>query len=86
MAVRSLFRGFGDRSPAAEPENVAQFGDVGVILSGDLKRRLEVLEDFEQAGIGWLWASDADGHLIYISENAVQRAPASFRDISIPNR
>ena len=73
MAVRNLFRGFGDRSPAAEAGNAPQFGEVGVILPGDLKRRLEVLEDFEQAGIGWLWASDAEGRLIYISENAVQK-------------
>ena len=72
MAVRSFFRGFAERNPVAVNESDPQFGDVAVILPGDMKRRLEVLEDIEQAGIGWLWASDADGRLIYISENAVQ--------------
>lgn len=33
--------------------------------------RLEVLDDFEQAGIGWIWASDAEGRLIYLSEKAI---------------
>ncbi len=73
MAVRSFFRGLGERSPVMVPEDRQEFGDVAVILPGDMKRRLEVLEDIEQAGIGWLWASDAEGRLIYISENAVQR-------------
>lgn len=73
MAVRSFFRGFSERNDAAEQESNATFGDTAVILPGDMKRRLEVLEDIEQAGIGWLWASDAEGRLIYISENAVQK-------------
>lgn len=73
MAVRSFFRGLGERRPVMVPEDRQEFGDVAVILPGDMKRRLEVLEDIEQAGIGWLWASDAEGRLIYISENAVQR-------------
>ncbi|WP_237392390.1 putative bifunctional diguanylate cyclase/phosphodiesterase [Aurantiacibacter rhizosphaerae] len=34
--------------------------------------RREVLDDFEQAGIGWIWASDAEGRLIYLSERAIQ--------------
>lgn len=33
--------------------------------------RLEVLDDFEQAGIGWIWASDAEGRLIYMSQKAI---------------
>tara|TARA_R100001244_G_scaffold6593_26_gene8256 strand:- start:13015 stop:15321 length:2307 start_codon:yes stop_codon:yes gene_type:complete len=35
-------------------------------------RRLEILDDFEQAGITWLWATDADGRLIYLSEKAAE--------------
>ena len=49
------------------------FGSVAVITSADTIRRLEVLDDFEQAGIGWLWATDADARLIYISENAAEK-------------
>lgn len=73
MAVKSFFRGFGERGAAPEPPAPSSFGDVAVIMPSDMKRRLEVLEDFEQAGIGWLWATDAEGHLIYISENAVKK-------------
>lgn len=46
------------------------FGRVAVVTAGDAARRLELLDDFEQAGIGWIWASDAEGRLIYLSENA----------------
>ncbi|MBQ0771299.1 MAG: hypothetical protein KBT59_05600, partial [Sphingomonadales bacterium] len=35
-------------------------------------RRLEILDDFEQAGITWLWATDTDSHLIYLSEKAAE--------------
>ncbi|MEQ1687971.1 MAG: EAL domain-containing protein [Sphingopyxis sp.] len=43
---------------------------MAVIKPGDSARRLELLDDFEQAGIGWIWATDQQGRLIYISENA----------------
>ena len=32
---------------------------------------MEVLEDFEAAGMGWFWASDADGRLSYLSQQAL---------------
>ena len=35
--------------------------------------RLAILDDFEQAGIAWLWATDATGGLIYISEKASEK-------------
>jgi len=38
----------------------------------DGAQRLELLDDFERAGIGWFWATDADGRLTYISANAVE--------------
>jgi diguanylate cyclase (GGDEF)-like protein len=39
--------------------------------------RLSVLDDFEQTGIAWVWASDADGHLSYLS-------PAAAKALDIP--
>ena len=45
-------------------------GGVAVVRPGDSTRRLALLDDFEQAGIGWIWATDAAGHLIYLSDNA----------------
>ena len=41
-------------------------------VKGDEALRREVLDDFEQAGIGWIWASDAEGRLIYLSDNAIK--------------
>ena len=61
MAISRLLRRFSGRDSAA------------VITPADINRRLEILDDFEQAGIGWLWATDAQGRLIYISENAAEK-------------
>ena len=60
MSVRSLFQGKALTSDGAS----------GIIGAGDTARRLEVLEDIEQAGIGWIWASDAADRLIYLTEGA----------------
>jgi hypothetical protein len=32
-----------------------------VVTAADTRRRLQILDDFEQAGIGWIWATDAQG-------------------------
>ena len=80
MAVGRLLRGLtgnsGEKSPA--PVN---YGSVAVIRPADAKRRLEVLDDFEQAGIGWLWATDAAARLIYISENAAEKLNRSIEEL-----
>ena len=34
--------------------------------------RARVLDEFEQAGIGWIWATDRDGRLSYLSHKAVE--------------
>jgi len=70
MAVAKLFSGLTGRSGAGDR---VDYGSVKVIRPDDHARRIEVLDDFERAGIGWLWATDADGRLIYISENAAQK-------------
>ena len=40
--------------------------------------RLALLDDFESSGLGWFWASDAEGRLTYLSDSAaekISRAP-----------
>ena len=59
----------------------ANYGSVAVIRPADAKRRLEVLDDFEQAGIGWLWATDAEARLIYISENAAEKLDRTIEEL-----
>ena len=66
MAVTRLFKNFPGLSSG-------EHGSVAVIKPNDAARRLEVLDDFEHAGIGWLWATDAEARLIYISENAAEK-------------
>lgn len=53
----------------------------GIITAADKTERLEVLDDFEEAGFGWLWASDANGRLIYISENAAGKLDLSLENL-----
>ncbi|MGN6496231.1 MAG: putative bifunctional diguanylate cyclase/phosphodiesterase, partial [Tsuneonella sp.] len=39
----------------------------------DSKARLELLDQFEDAGLGWFWATDAEGRLIYLSNSATRQ-------------
>jgi hypothetical protein len=59
MAVKKLFQGLTGRSGYSEPS--ADYGSVPVISPRDGARRLELLDDFETAGLGWMWASDPEG-------------------------
>ena len=40
------------------------------ISQNDLARRVELLDSFENSGLGWFWATDEQGRIIYLSENA----------------
>ena len=39
----------------------------------DHARRVELLDCFENANLGWFWATDAHGRIIYLSESAMTR-------------
>ena len=43
--------------------------------------RLELLESFENAGLGWFWASDSEGRLIYLSPAALKELGVSEADV-----
>jgi diguanylate cyclase (GGDEF)-like protein len=80
MAGKGFFRSLTDRGQSASPKAGAELPG-NVIRPDDAKARLGILEDFERAGFGWLWASDADGCLIYISESAAQSTGKQPADI-----
>lgn len=80
MAVGRLLRGLTGNSAEQVPVS-AEYGSVAVIRPGDAQRRLEVLDDFERAGIGWLWATDTEARLIYISENAAEKLGRSIEEL-----
>ncbi|MBA4164755.1 MAG: GGDEF domain-containing protein [Erythrobacter sp.] len=48
-------------------------GPLNPISETDFARRVELLDSFEKAGLGWFWATDALGRLIYLSESAIAK-------------
>jgi len=77
--MRSILKGLTGGNSSAT--NGADYGGVAVIRPGDASRRLQVLDEFEQAGIGWIWATDGEGRLIYLSENASEKLGRPVADL-----
>ena len=75
MELSSFFRS------RTSPESADGPLPAGIITAADPAARLAVLDDFEQAGIGWIWATDADNRLIYISESAAEKLGRPVLDL-----
>ena len=43
--------------------------------------KLEMLDELENSGLGWFWASDAEGNLTYLSEAIADRIETSLDDL-----
>ena len=43
------------------------------IAADDHARRVELLDSFESSGLGWFWATDSHGRVIYLTDNALKR-------------
>ncbi len=71
MAVRSILKGL-TRGASAASEQATPLA-ASVIDPSDSVRRLQILDEFERAGIGWIWASDPEGRLIYLSGDAIEK-------------
>jgi diguanylate cyclase (GGDEF)-like protein len=83
MAVRGIFKGLtgggsGGQGAGAGPSDS---GEAAVIGPADSARRLQVLDEFEKAGIGWIWASDEEGRLIYLSGDAIEKLGRPAGDV-----
>ena len=67
--------GFFSRGARAkkEMEEAAAESELKLISHADLRRRVQLLDSFENAGLGWFWATDGQGRLIYLSENAIEK-------------
>ncbi len=77
MTVKNLLKSW----TGASANNADGDSASAVIRMKDAARRLELLDDFERAGIGWLWATDADGCLVYLSENAIENIDCPIEDL-----
>ncbi|MXP13863.1 EAL domain-containing protein [Altererythrobacter confluentis] len=71
MAVKGFLQGFAKKPPVSAVISTA----------ADPQLRLEVLDEFEKAGIGWIWATDAEGRLIYISDDAVTKLDIPLEEL-----
>jgi diguanylate cyclase (GGDEF)-like protein len=76
MAISGLFKSFSGGSAGGQ-----NYGSVGIIAPDDYARRIEVLDHFEQTGISWLWATDGEGRLIYLSEKAAENLSLPIGEI-----
>ena len=56
-------------------------GSVVPISAKDTSRRLALLDSLEDAGLGWFWASDSNGRLIYLSEPACHKIARKIDEI-----
>ncbi|MFZ1743464.1 MAG: EAL domain-containing protein [Pontixanthobacter sp.] len=72
MAKASFLSRFASSTAAVEQIHVG-----GV----DSRQRLELLDNFENLELGWFWATDAKGRLIYLSESAASALGRSSTEL-----
>ncbi|MBV7260101.1 EAL domain-containing protein [Erythrobacter crassostreae] len=66
-----LSRFSGAQQPVSDPGGDS--APLAPILSSDVERRAGLLDSLERSNLGWFWASDKAGRLIYLSEPAADR-------------
>ncbi len=74
-------RSGGKQRGGRAPESV-RFSDTrnGADVLGD-DEKLAMLSDLERSGLGWFWASDADGNLTYLSATIAERIELPLSDL-----
>ncbi|MXO90022.1 putative bifunctional diguanylate cyclase/phosphodiesterase [Pontixanthobacter aquaemixtae] len=65
--MKSFLQGFSGKS------------DAGSGVGGEL--RLRVLDEFDKAGIGWIWATDPEGKLIYLADRAREKLGCTTEEL-----
>ncbi|MEH6829110.1 MAG: PAS domain-containing protein, partial [Parasphingorhabdus sp.] len=76
MAVKGLLRAFSGNVASPSEDDTAS-----ATMVADQAHRSEILDDFEQAGISWLWATDAEGRIIYLTEKAAENLGRPVSDL-----
>ncbi|MCB2052258.1 MAG: diguanylate cyclase, partial [Novosphingobium sp.] len=75
MAVRKLFRGLGAKSDDGANDAVH------IVAADDTARRLEILADYETSAMAWIWATDSDGNIIYMSPGAADKIGRPLEEV-----
>ncbi len=70
MAIRALFRRTASDANSAE-DVASDSAPFRPIDRSDPRCRLSLLDSFEESGIGWFWATDSEGRIIYLSDHAI---------------
>ncbi len=73
MPVKGIIRRFVRALPETQARQEPSSFDAD-LRADDPEARLAMLDEFENAGLGWLWATDAAGKLSYISATACTEA------------
>lgn len=79
MSLKGLLSSrHGGASPARAQPRPASAGAAPGMSDGE---RLAMLDELEQSGLGWFWASDAHGHLTYLSPTIAARLDLALGDL-----
>ncbi len=77
MPIGSIFsRNSGTSAEESEAESA-----LAPITAQDTTRRVELLDSFETAGLGIFWATDAQGRITYLTEEACRQLEWSADDV-----
>ena len=77
MPISSIFsRNSGTSAEESEAESA-----LAPITAQDTTRRVELLDSFETAGLGIFWATDAQGRITYLTEEACRQLEWSADDV-----
>jgi len=78
MSLKGLLSSRNSDAARAVPAAPAHAAVVSALSDAD---RLAMLDQLEQSGLGWFWASDAKGHLNYLSPAIAARLDLSLDDL-----
>jgi diguanylate cyclase (GGDEF)-like protein/PAS domain S-box-containing protein len=78
MAMRGILRGLGGKSASGDEAAASPLQPIGM---EDDQRRLQLLDDFESAGIAWFWATDEQNRLVYLSPTAAESFDMSHEQL-----
>lgn len=78
MSLKGLLSSRNTDAARGTPAGTARRAAASMLSDAD---RLAMLDDLEQSGLGWFWASDAGGHLTYLSAAIAARLDVPLGDL-----